>query len=535
MARGTLWLAALLVVGAPAPAGAQVASAETLVMPFENPGANAKVYWLAEGSAVLFSAYLERYGGTAVTREERLSAFERLQLPPAAALSHATVIKVGLFVGAADVVVGSYDLEGEQLTVRARSIRLDAGRLTPEIVERGALSDLLGIYERAARQLRGATTPAPAAPAGTVLASSRAVELFVRGLIAESPSSQRPLLEQAAKAAPSDDRVRLALWQVHTDAGDHLRALDAAAAVAASSPRFRTARYLIALSQIDLKRYDDAFSTLKGLQSEAPSAEVLNALGVVQLRRGSTPQSGTAAYYFSQASQADPTDPDYFFNRGYAHWLDKDLPAAMYWLREVVRLSPTDGEAHYVLSAALQQSGATAEAARERELAVRLSASYADEPRAGADAVPRGLERLKEHLERPRATVDSILTSSGQRDQAELAKFHLDAGRRAYERDADREAERELRRALYLSPYLSDAHLLLGRVHLRTGRTADAIQAFKIALWSEDSAAGHVALAEAYLQSQNPTAAREEVDRALALDPASAGARALRDKLAKPQ
>ena len=534
MARGTLLLATLLVVGAPAPASAQVAAAETLVMPFENPGANAKLYWLAEGSTVLLSAYLERYGGTAVTREERLSAFERLQLPPAAALSHATVIKVGLFVGASNVVVGSYDLEGEQLTVRARSIRLDAGRLTPEIVERGALSDLLGIYERAARQLRGATTPAPPAPAGTVLASSRAVELFVRGLIAESPSSQRPLLEQAAKAAPADDRVRLALWQVHTDAGDHLRALDAAAAVPASSLRFRTARYLIALSQIDLKRYDDAFSTLKRLQSETPSAEVLNALGVVQLRRGST-QSGTAAYYFSQASQADPTDPDYFFNLGYAHWLDKDLPAAMYWLREVVRLAPTDGEAHYVLSAALQQSGATAEAARERELAVRLSASYAAEPRAGADAMPRGLERLKEHLERPRATVDSILTSSGQRDQAELAKFHLDAGRRAYERDADREAERELRRALYLSPYLSEAHLLLGRVHLRTGRTADAIQAFKIALWSEDSAAGHVALAEAYLQSQNPTAAREELDRALALDPASAAARALRDKLTKPR
>ncbi len=61
-------------------------------------------------------------------------------------------------------------------------------------------------------------------------------------------------------------------------------------------------------------------------------------------------------------------------------------------------------------------------------------------------------------------------------------------------------------------PYLAEAHLLLGRIHLRTGRTADAIQAFKIALWSEETAAGHVALAEAYLQSQNVDAAKEEVD-----------------------
>ena len=140
--------------------------------------------------------------------------------------------------------------------------------------------------------------------------------------------------------------------------------------------------------------------------------------------------------------------------------------------------------------------------------------------------MPRGLERLKDYLERPARSVDSIITSTGQRDQAELAAFHLDAGRRAFAREADREAERELRRALYLSPYLAEAHLLLGRIHLRTGRTAEAIQAFKIALWSEETAAGHVALAEAYLQAKNLTAAKEEVDRALALEPDSAARRA---------
>ena len=67
----------------------------------------------------------------------------------------------------------------------------------------------------------------------------------------------------------------------------------------------------------------------------------------------------------------------------------------------------------------------------------------------------------------------------------------------------------------------------------RTGRTADAIQAFKIALWSAETAVGHVALAEAYLQSQNVDAAKEEVERALVLEPTSLEARALREKLGK--
>jgi Tfp pilus assembly protein PilF len=250
-------------------------------------------------------------------------------------------------------------------------------------------------------------------------------------------------------------------------------------------------------------------------------------MGVVQVRRGGTAQTGRAVYYFSQASQVDPSDPDYFFNLGYGYWLDKDPPAAIYWLREAVRLDPADGEAHLVLAAALQQSGAQAEATRERELAQRLSGGAA----RLAGEVPRGLERLKGSLDRSARRVNSVLASAGQRDQTELATHHLEAGRRAIARELDREAEQELRRALYLSPYLADAHLLLGRVYLRAGRSSDAIQAFKIALWSEESAAGHLALAEAYLATQDLAAAKEEVARALVLDPNSSEAKALRAKI----
>jgi len=514
------------------PAQAQGVTSETLVMPFDNTLTDPKLFWLGEGSAVLLSETLERYGAMTVARESRLSAFERLQLPPAAALSHATVIKVGQFVGASDVIVGGYALSGDRLTVRARSIRLEAGRLLPEVVEEGPVGDLIAIYDRAARRLRNAASPAPAAQRGTLLTSPSALELFVKGLIAEQLPTRRALLEQASKAAPNEDRIKIALWHAHTDIGEHLRALDVIGKVPATSIRSRPARYLAALSMIDLKRYDDAVATLKALSAESRSAEALNAMGVVQLRRGANPPGGSAAQFFSQASQADPSDADYFFNLGYAHWIDKDPPAAIYWLREAVRRAPTDGDAHFVLSAALQQGGAVAEAARERELALRLSSSYG-ETRSATEPVPRGMERLKDSLERQSSSVDSIITSTGQRDQAELATFHLEAGRRAFDREADREAERELRRALYLSPYLADANLLLGRIHLRAGRIPDAIQAFKIALWSVESATGHVALAEAFLQTQNVEAALEEIDKALALEPTSSEARALKAKLTK--
>ena len=43
--------------------------------------------------------------------------------------------------------------------------------------------------------------------------------------------------------------------------------------------------------------------------------------------------------------------------------------------------------------------------------------------------------------------------------------------------------------------------------------------AFKIALWSEESAAGHAALGEAYRQAKDLAGARLEAERALALAP----------------
>jgi tetratricopeptide (TPR) repeat protein len=509
----------------------QTAAEETLVMPFDSSQAEPRLYWLGEGSAVLLEDLLERLGSTVVPRDERLRAFERLQLPPAASLSHATMIKVAQFVGASDMVVGAYELAGDHVTVRARLIRIDAGRLLPEIIERGPLADLFAIFERAAIRVKGSGNSPVALPKGSLLAAPQAFELYVKGLIAETPTTQRAFLEQALAAAPGDDRVRLALWQVLTDLGDQLKALDVVLSVPATSRHARVARYLAALSQIELKRYDAAFDGLKALHSESRSAEVLNAIGVVQLRRGSTPQTGPATYYFSQASQLDPTEADYFFNLAYAYWVDKDHPAAMYWMREAVRRDPADGDAHYILGAALQESGAVAEASREKELAHRLSSAYASWEARGGDPVPRGRERLQDHFERPGSRVDSIITSTGQRDHDALATHHFDTGRRAFEREADREAEQELRRALYLAPYRAEAHLLLGRIHLRNSRASDAIQAFKIALWSEETVAAHIALAEAYLQVQDAALARAEIDRALVMDPSSAEAKSLRAKL----
>src|SRR5918994_3183168 len=328
-------------------AGAQTAPASAdrfLVVPFENPTREARIYWVSEASAVLIADDLNALGKHAYTRDERLDAFQRLQVPPVASLSHATVIRLGQVVGATHVVTGSFRLTGDLISVRAQSIRLDTGQMEHEFIEAGPLADLFAIFDRISRRLAGpaaigAPPPRPALPV---------FENYIKGLIATSTKVKIGYLAAAIKLDPGFDRARLALWNVHHDEGNGQVALVAAAAIPESSPMYARARFSAALSLIQLDRRDDAFATLRAMADRTPSATLMNNIGVIQLRRPTTPETGRATYYFNQALKLDQDDPDYYFNLGYAYWAEKDAQASIFWLREAVRRDPADGEAHAV-------------------------------------------------------------------------------------------------------------------------------------------------------------------------------------------
>lgn len=518
----------LLVLLARSAAG-QTPGSRILVIPFENARHEPQLHWLSEGSAVLLADELRATGLGAISRTERARAFEDLRLPASATLSRATIIKVGQLVGASEVIVGSFALEGRALKVEAHSIRIDVGRLEPDVIERGPLGDLFLVFERLARRL--APDAKRTTGAGTeVRPPLDAFEHFIKGLVAESPAARATFLETAIRLHAGYDRAQLELWEVRTDQGDYAAALAAARAVGPGSRHAEHARFLAGLSLLDLERHTEAFDTFKALSTNAAA---FNNLGVLQIRRGATPQTGTAPYYFTKAVDVDPADADYLFNLGYAYALERNTQAAVYWLREAVRRNPADADAHYVLAATLQSSGSTVEAAREKELARQLASRYEEGDRrtpSAADTlvVPKGLERVRTDLDTPQSIgSEPAVASSAQREQRDLVSFHLDRGRRLYDREENREALAELKRVVYLSPYEAEAHLLIGRIHVRAGRPEEAIDALKISVWSQDTAPARIALAEAYLKQQKTDAAKAELQRALVLDPSSAEAKRL--------
>ena len=507
--------------------------ARQLVMPFENATHEPRFNWLAEGSAVALTDDLVALGAKAISRDDRRRAFEHLRVPPVATLSEATIIRVGQIVGAEQVVVGSFAITGNVLTVRARAIRLDTGRTFPEIMEQGPLTEFFGLFAQVARRLLSDSTV-------TTTEMERghppvaAFEQFVKGTVAENPSTQVIFLKEALRFAPDFHRARLALWNSYTEQGDHRQALEVARQVPASHPLSRQARFDAALSAMSLGQHADAIEQFTALNREKPDAALLNDLGVAELRRTARAPGASAQEFFRQAVDANPADPDVTFNFGYAAWLAHNTLTAVTWLRETVRRNPQDAAAHWILGVALQASANAAEGQREKELARRLSSTYADwdSKQPGTSAIPPNLERVKTELDAASAPrVEQAIAAAEQRDQREQAAFHVESGRRLFQAQRDTEAIGELRRAIYLSPYEREAHLLLGRVYLREGQLADAIDELKISIWSDDQIDARLALADAYIQTKDLDAARSELQTVLTRQPGNAEARRLLDTL----
>lgn len=526
-----IFAAAALAAG-PARAQAPV-PARVLVMPFvveadpSGPASAAGLAWLGEAAALVVADEFEALGLDTLSRDERVAAFDRLQLPLFSNLTRATMIRAGELLGASDIVVGEVRV-GPELLVRARLIQLETGVQRADLRDQDPQSALFALFTRVATMLAHASGHRLAVARRALPRPALDVfENYIKGLMSVAPATQQRFLEAAYQRAPRDARVLLALWSAYTEQGQHAKALAAARSVPAESPLVRKARFSAALSLIDLARLNEAFKTLSDLQTERPAPAVANALGVVQLRRGNSPDGRPAPYYFNQAVEAAPEQADYLFNLGYAYAVAKDPAAALFWLREAVRFDAADGDAHYVMSAVLTSTDRAVEAQRELDLARLLGTRRDLAPEAPRDRVPAGWERLEGDLEAASALRVASVGNPARREQQEAADFHLHEARRLLDVQRDREAIDELRRAVYLSPYRDEPHLLLGQVYQRVGRLPEAIDEFKVAIWCRETVDARLALATVLLATGDTVAARREVERVLVLQPDSADGRAL--------
>ena len=136
------------------------------------PGGAGATLWLGEAAAVLLSDSLSDLGVETLSREERVAAFEEVQLPMSAALTRATMIRVGELMGASEVLFGEVTFD-TRLEVRVRRIHIESGRELPAVSDNASLEDIFALFARLAGRLAvGLRRSSGGEPLGTAAARS---------------------------------------------------------------------------------------------------------------------------------------------------------------------------------------------------------------------------------------------------------------------------------------------------------------------------------------------------------------------------
>jgi tetratricopeptide (TPR) repeat protein len=361
--RVSLWLS-LVLAAAPLPAKT------FLVIPLFNLSGSPNLDWI--GESVAETVLTAAGAGTAVVldREDREEAYRKLGLRPGAPLTLASVIKLGQTLGADQVFFGTFRLTPPApaltvagtptepkthprgtLTLSARMLDLAQMHEGSEFSEVGPLEDLGVMQQKLAWRALKVLDPALAGEEEAFLKDHPrirvdALESYIRGLLARTPSEQEKLFERSASLDPSFVQPAFELGRMYWNRQQFSLAAQWLAKVPASAAHGHEARFLLGLSRYEMGDAAGAERALADVTAAVPLGGAFNDLGAAQLLAGDVAKAEAS---FAQALKDDPSDPVYQFNTGYALYKKGDCPAAAPHLEAVLKRDSSDKDAAMLL------------------------------------------------------------------------------------------------------------------------------------------------------------------------------------------
>jgi len=338
-----------------------------VVLPFFNLTGNDALDWIGESAAETVREALAVEGLPVLDRLNREEAYRRLALRRNARLTRASIIKIGELADAEYVIFGSFRLpEAPEpgapdpkapLRFEARILNLKQLTQTPEDFATAAVEDLSRTQLRLAWMLLSRLEEAGRAPSEAEFLEKHptvrldALEQYTRGLLAGSPEQKHRFFTQAARldagfSAPCFELGRLLLADKNYKA-----AASWFERVGPASSHHLEALFFLGICRFHTVEYDKAVAALSRVAALAPLGEVWNNLGAAQSRLNSP----EAAVSFQKAVQADPYDPVYLFNLGYALLKSGQFEEAAEKFRAVLNSNSEDEQATLLLGRCLNR------------------------------------------------------------------------------------------------------------------------------------------------------------------------------------
>lgn len=345
---------------------APVAAEETvLVLPLSNAGKDKALDWVGESlSETLIEAFASA-GVTVVAPDDRDRVLGELGVRRYAILTRASAMEIAVNLSATQVVFGEFEVtpapagSASKGTLRLACQILDVRRLrrVGDAGRTGSLEELSALQQALAYQVLRSAVPGFGVSEEAFRQSHPpvrldAMESYVRGLLANSPDQKHKLLTTAVRLAPGFSQACFQLGRLNLFA---LRNNQAAAEwlqrVSPVDFHYREALFYLGLARFRTGEFRASAQALSKLSETVPLPEVLNNLGAAlnRLNDAGAPDS------FRKAIEADPADPDFHFNAGYALWRRGDFNAAAGFFRSCLQRNPDDEAATSMLGRCLKQ------------------------------------------------------------------------------------------------------------------------------------------------------------------------------------
>ncbi len=490
-----------------------------LVVPFENARDEPRFHWLSEAAAVLLTDGLRTSGSGAIVASQRVRAFEQLYLrsprrsaaPPSSRSDSSSARPRS---SSARTGRRRRSGHGAQHSRRPRPPAARGRRAWP--------ADGVVRHLRAARRPLGPGGCATGRCARSASSARRVRELHqgtgggepgLAGVVSRSGASGRAVVRSGAPGA---------VGSPHRAGRPRGRARGGPRRAVHSRRSFH-ARFFAGISLIELKRYDEALSLLKTSLEPLPAEPGRQRRRAQQLRRADpAPRDdapGGHGGVLPDQGDRRRSRPRLHVQPGVRLRAGSQLSGRA--LLAARGAAPGPGRRRRALRAGGRASGDSATPSRRRANAISRGSSPRDTKSWTAARRTSGARAAGPRADSagPRGVVGAARRSDDrQLGAARTAR----AGRRSISNRgaACSSASRIARR----SPSCAGPSTCRPTRRARTcssaastcaaGRPADAVDAFKISIWSEDHAPAHVSLAEAYLKTgDRPTPARKRSAR----------------------
>ncbi len=489
-----------------------------LILPFENTSKAPGLEWISEAFPEVLSEGMASGAVYVVPRDDRNYAFDRMGVPATNRLSRATLYRISEQMDADYVILGSYDYDGQKFTARAQLLDMKKLYMAPEIVEAGQLTNMVGIQHALAWDLLRTLAPNSLPSKQEFLAESEPIRLdtfesYIRGVLATTKEEKVQRFREAVRLNPKYTQAMLQLGKTYYGNREYESAVSWFARISQTDSLASEANFYLGLAAFYSGDYERAETAFKFLESRLPLTEVNNNLGVVLGRRGKRAE----LQYLQRTVDADPNDPDYHFNLAVAQARIFDNGSAVRHLRETLRLRPNDTEAKNFLDSLNVSTGTTLGNSFRQNSAPKLPLQ-----RIKRNYDETSYRQLAMEIER---TAEARLAQASPNDHA---AFHVDRGQQFLSQGFGAQAQNAFQEAIVLDPTNAAAHVGLAQALEMDGKDKEAVAEANAALRLQPSATAFLVLARQNLKDNKLSAATEEVDHALALEPRNQDAQTLK-------